>query len=96
MKITDNQTVANIKTLPAKPLESPRPPAISPQNRCDRVTLSPRAQELRDAQQALASIPDVREDRVEEIKTRIADGSYRIDSKAIATKMIRESLSNDE
>jgi negative regulator of flagellin synthesis FlgM len=96
MKITDDQTVANIKTLTAKPVEKPHPPAISSKNRRDRVTLSPRARELRDAQQALASIPDVREDRVEEIKIRIEDGSYRIDSKAIATKMIRETLSEDE
>jgi len=33
---------------------------------------------------------------VEEIKARIADGSYRIDSEKIAVKMIREALSNDE
>jgi anti-sigma28 factor (negative regulator of flagellin synthesis) len=33
---------------------------------------------------------------VEEIKARIADGSYRIDSEQIAAKMIREALSDNE
>jgi negative regulator of flagellin synthesis FlgM len=64
--------------------------------RKDRVSLSPQARELLNAQRALAAIPDVRAEKVEEIKTRIADGSYRIDSEQIAGKMIRESLPDDE
>jgi len=96
MKITNDQSMAKIATLPAKATKDSPPSPIAAKNRCDRVTLSPRARELCDAQKVLASIPDVREDRVEEIKTLIANGSYRIDSGAIATKMIRETFSDDE
>lgn len=96
MKITDNQTPTKIvKISDTRPVESPSD-SPSPARRGDRVSLSPEAQELLSAQKALDAIPDIRADKVEEIKARIADGTYRIDSEQIAAKMIREALPDDE
>lgn len=96
MKITDNQTLAKtVKISDTRPVQS-RSDSPSPARRGDRVSLSPQAQELRNAQKALDAIPDIRTEKVEEIKARIADGTYRIDSEQIAAKMIREALPDDE
>lgn len=61
----------------------------------DTVVISDTAKRVQDAQTQLRQIPDVRADKVAEIKARIRDGKYEIDADAIADKMIRESLTND-
>jgi len=96
MKITDDQTPAKLVKLSNNRAVESRPDRPSPVRRGDRVSLSPQARELLNAQKALDAIPDVRTDKVEEIKARIADGTYRIDSEQIASKMIREALPDDE
>ena len=40
---------------------------------------------------AAQGAPDVREDRVAAIKSKLADGTYEVDSKAIAGKMLESS-----
>ncbi len=96
MKITDSQTPAKLIKVSDNRAAESHPKDSSPARRRDRVSLSPQARELLKAQRVLAAIPDVREDKVEEIKARIADGTYRIDSDQIAAKMIREVLSDDD
>jgi len=96
MKISDNPTPVKLVKLHDNRAAEPCPEGPSLARRKDRVSLSPQAKELLNAQRALAAIPDVRAERVEEIKARIADGSYRIDSEQIAAKMIRQVLSDDE
>lgn len=39
--------------------------------------------------------PDIRADRVASLKASIADGSYKVDAKALADKMISRSLEDD-
>ena len=96
MKIRDHQTIPKVVKFPKT--SSANAPAAKPSGApgVDRVSLSPQARELLKAQQSLASLPDVREDKVAEIRTRLEAGDYRIDSEAIAEKMIREGLSGDE
>jgi len=96
MKITDSQTPAKLIKISDNRAAESHPKDSSPARGEDRVSLSPQARELLKAQRALAAIPDVREDKVEEIKAQIADGTYRIDSDQIAAKMIREFLSDDD
>ena len=96
MKINDDPTLVKfVKPTDNRAAES-RPEGPSPAHRKDQVSLSPRAREILNAQKALAAIPDVRAEKVEEIKARIADGTYRIDGEQIADKMIREALADDE
>jgi negative regulator of flagellin synthesis FlgM len=61
----------------------------------DTVVISDTAKRIQAAQAQLETIPDVRSEKVAEIKRRIEDGTYEIKPDKIAGKMIRESLLND-
>jgi negative regulator of flagellin synthesis FlgM len=60
----------------------------------DKVELSPEAKMISQAIKAVEALPDVRENKVAEIRERIANGTYRIDGKEVAEKMIKESFLN--
>ncbi|MGD9331284.1 MAG: flagellar biosynthesis anti-sigma factor FlgM [Desulfobacterales bacterium] len=94
MKISDPHTTPKIVKITAKDaVEKPSESASAARND-DRVTLSPKARELLEAQRILAATPDIREEKVAAIKARIADGRYRIDSERVAARMIQEALSD--
>jgi negative regulator of flagellin synthesis FlgM len=61
----------------------------------DRVLLSPMAKEIQMATNQLQEIPDVRIEKVTEIKNQIAQGSYQISAEKIAHRLMGESLLND-
>jgi negative regulator of flagellin synthesis FlgM len=61
----------------------------------DSVELSPKAKVMQEAMKVLETLPDVREEKVAQIREQIEEGSYQIDGKKIAEKMINESLVND-
>ncbi|MCP4578342.1 MAG: flagellar biosynthesis anti-sigma factor FlgM [Deltaproteobacteria bacterium] len=61
----------------------------------DSVELSPEAKVMQEAIKVLETLPDVREEKVAQIRERIEEGSYQIDGKKIAEKMINESLVNE-
>ena len=65
------------------------------QTKADTVVLSDTAKTVQEAQKQLASIPDVREDKVAELKEQIENGTYEPDAEKIAGKMITDSLLND-
>jgi len=60
------------------------------------VSVSDQGRELSEARrkafEIAKSTPDVREDRVAELKARIADGKYEVDSGKIADGMLREAV----
>ena len=49
-----------------------------------------RVQERKKAKDLAMKAPDVREDRVADIKSRLANGSYQVDSEKIAQGIIKE------
>lgn len=61
----------------------------------DNVELSQAAGELKRARKALEEIPDVRQEKIADIKNRIENGTYEIKSDQIADSMVKESLKND-
>jgi negative regulator of flagellin synthesis FlgM len=58
----------------------------------ETVDLSSRAKDIRQIKQILSQIPDVREDKVRELKNQIDSGNYKVQSDKIADKMTGESL----
>ena len=54
----------------------------------DALQISDAGKDFQTASQALASVPDVREDVVANIKAQIADGSYYVSNNAIADKLL--------
>ena len=57
-----------------------------------RAEISSRGKEFSKARDVAASAPEVREDKIAELKQRIASGAYKVDSNAIADRMVDEHL----
>jgi len=54
----------------------------------DSVTLSDGAKTLSAAREAVKAAPDVRDDKVSEIKQKVTDGTYSVSAKVLARKML--------
>jgi len=58
----------------------------------DKVELSAESREIKKINDALEMTPDVRAERVAELKKLVQEGRYQVDSEALADKMIKESI----
>lgn len=56
----------------------------------DEVVLSQEAQEVHRALRALKETPEVREDLVADLRQRIQDGTYKVDSEEIAELLLSD------
>ncbi len=61
----------------------------------DKVILSLEAKKIQEAKKLMDSIPDIREEKVAKIKAQIENGTYQVEDKKLASKMIKESLLNE-
>ncbi len=73
----------------SKDSAAPSSQGASTPSRGDTVELTRHAKLLEQLDKSLASLPDVNEARVAEIKTAIENGDYDIDADAIAAAMLR-------
>jgi negative regulator of flagellin synthesis FlgM len=101
MEITNkNQGIsidAYVKQVQAQPKTDPAGEKdAQPQGlKTDTVVISDTAKRIQEAQKQIQTIPDVRADKVAELRSQIENGTYEIKADAIAGKMIKESLLND-
>jgi len=58
----------------------------------DKVSLSSTARDIQQAEKAIEKTPDVREEKVRELKDQIEAGKYDVSGEKIAGKMLNESL----
>ena len=61
----------------------------------DKVVLSAEVKRIQEAKKLLDSIPDIREEKVAQIKAQIKNGTYQVEEKKLAQKMMKESLLNE-
>ena len=54
-----------------------------------------RASEVKRFQEAADALPDLRKERIEELKRQIESGEYQVDSKAIAEKILDRHIVED-
>lgn len=54
----------------------------------DRIELSPQAQELARAEQAVQDSGELRFDVVSKLRSEVRDGTYRVDARAVARAMV--------
>jgi flagellar biosynthesis anti-sigma factor FlgM len=73
-------------------VKSEKPETSTPQQ--DRVALSDRGQLIADAQRAMASVPDVRESLVSQIRNDLQGGTYVVDNQKAAEGILREAMVN--
>lgn len=57
----------------------------------DSVQISDFGRDLQVAKEAIAATPDVREDKVNAIKTAMANGTYNVPMSALADKLLSQS-----
>lgn len=60
-----------------------------------KVKLSERAQDMKKIRNAVDSIPDFDEAKVNKLKDLIAKGQYKVDAQKVADKMVDEFAYND-
>lgn len=58
----------------------------------EKVELSSRAKDFQKVREVLKKTPEVREEKVSELKAKIANGTYQVKSKDVAEKMVNEHL----
>ncbi|MEA3486365.1 MAG: flagellar biosynthesis anti-sigma factor FlgM [Thermodesulfobacteriota bacterium] len=58
----------------------------------DKVSLSSTARDIQQAEKAIEQLPDVREEKIQELKDQIEAGKYNVNGEKIAGKMLSESL----
>lgn len=99
MEIHNNQSIgidAYVNQLHDKnkvdtPEQKPEKTAV----KSDTVVISDAARRVQEARKQLDEIPDVREDKVAQLRSQIQNGTYEMDAEKIAGKMIKEGLLND-
>jgi negative regulator of flagellin synthesis FlgM len=69
------------------PLSTAERPPAPPQ---DGVELSSTARDVHAARAAIATLPEVREERVAALKAAVAAGTYHVSSAALAQKLLGE------
>jgi negative regulator of flagellin synthesis FlgM len=100
MEITPKDNTINIdayvNTIDDKQ-KAEKTPEKTEQNtaKADTVNISDAAKEIQEVRNQLDAIPDVRAEKVEQLKSQIENGTYEVKSEEIADKMLREALFND-
>ena len=95
MKISGRKPIgrATGAKAPARPSGGPKADTASKiESPASEVELSTSLQEIESAKEAFAGISDVRVERVQEIKPRVDDGSYKVQSEVVAKKMVDSAL----
>ncbi len=84
----------------AQPLQNVQKPAAAESNNqagqakkvqpADTVKISDRSKEVSDITAAVSQVPDVRTDRVEQLKQSVESGAYSVDSRKVAERILQE------
>ena len=98
MKIYSNNNIDKIKIYASevKPKRNSKETAASTSlketsNNKDEILFSESAIQFARFKERLSNLPDVRHDKVAELKSRIQNGSYKVDTQKVADKLIEES-----
>ncbi len=62
----------------------------------DRVSVSAQAKLYTEAYTAASNAPEVRQDKVAALKTQVDNGTYQVDSRKIAEKLLQSDLAINE
>lgn len=98
MEISDKNPSMDVSNLVQdiqqdKPAGKPGPSEQSPAKKEDvKVNLSSQSQEISRLKNEMASVPDVRSDKVNELKNQVVNGTYKVDGNLVALNMIKESI----
>ena len=60
----------------------------------DTVVISDAAKRIQETRAKLDEVPDVREEKVAELRNQIQNGTYEVDAQKTAEKLLKEQLGN--
>jgi negative regulator of flagellin synthesis FlgM len=89
MKINPNLPISNPLPPSNRPLRSSSEPAV-PNTHNDEATLSSSGASVEKLATELSSIPEVRQERVHDLKVSVADGTYQVSPQRIAAAMLTQ------
>ena len=69
-------------------------PDVTVRRGTDALSISPRAQEIQKLIEVIRSLPDERAERVEALAKAVADGTYKVDAREIAEKILGRTLAD--
>jgi negative regulator of flagellin synthesis FlgM len=75
---------------PAKKTDKPGTAATARDTGGAKSEISARGKEMARAKEVAAAAPDIREEKIAELRRRIAEGKYQTDPEAIAERMIND------
>lgn len=87
MKIFNNPNITKIMKLYNKSVK-PTEKAGNVTASKDQIEISEKAKEFQVAMKAFKNLPEVRQEKVEELKAKIQTNSYNVSGKEIADKVI--------
>lgn len=106
MKVTHNKVGQNLNINDNAKVDSSRDkkvgaqssPLATPMNggSASKVDLSPRAQEAKRIKEIAMAAPDVDAEKVARFRQLIDEGKYKVDSRAVADKMVDEHLETQD
>ena len=94
-RINKNKGVSDVTPKPNKAAAS-EVSAASPVAGGEQIALSARAKGIQKALETVQATPDIRTEKINRIKTEIAEGRFQIRSEAVAEKILSELLSESE
>ena len=94
MRITDNVEVGGVNfQKPDKTKDKASEGGIGEvASKDDQITLSGTAKEIGRLQAEVSKLPDVRTDRVDELKSAINSGTYNVKGDAVAGKLLKNAI----
>lgn len=61
----------------------------------DRVTISEESQEIQGILNQLKAVPEIREQKVAELRAAVQQGTYQVPARKVAEKMLEQILRDD-
>lgn len=92
VKDASAQIVQQYQKIDSAKNEGDKPVGAEKTIAVERVDLSNKAKDIQKIKQVLDQTPEVRDEKAQELKRQIENGSYVIDPGRIADKMLGESL----
>lgn len=93
-----NKTVQDRMDVAGKPSANQKPDSgnTGQVSGGEQIALSAKAKGIQKALETVQTSPDVRSEKVAEIKSQIASNTYQVDSEALAEKILREIITESQ
>lgn len=96
IRINKNKTVQDRMDVAGKKIAPPKSESSGQVAGGEQIALSAKAKGIQKALETVQASPDIRSEKVDAIKTQVANNTYQVDSQAIAEKILQEIISESQ